>query len=432
MKSILLAHFSVRLPSALLNNKDPKRKVITMKKSIRVSDHQSEPVKIWNAAFINLFFVNLVFNMGQNMTNALLPVYAKSLGASESSIGFLTSSFAISAVIFHIVASPIMDTYNKRNVIAFASFVEAIAFVGFATSKSMPALIGFRLVMGCGMGFGNVCCLAAVSELIPKNKYGAGVGYFSVAVVISQAIGPSFGLWLRDVGGYHTTFFVTAGFMLLSVLLASMLRLNYKRVKKLSLLPKNAIAREALIPASMLLIVTAANGVGNSFLIIYATSRGVANIGIYYTVTALVALCARPLIGRLIDKHGATKIIIPASCSFAFSCIIISFSSSLWHFLIAAFFNALGSSTCQPAFQTLSMKAVSSDRRGAASSTSYVGMDIGGLVGPMIGGYTAQNFGYNMMYRVQAIPYLICMTVVIMSRKWIKKTEAGFTPVKTE
>ena len=399
-----------------------------MSNSKKLVRHHTEPVRIWNAAFINLFFVNLVFNLGQNMTNALLPVYAKSLGASESAIGFLSSSFAISALIFHIIASPIMDTYNKKHVIFFASIIEAIAFVGFATSKNISSLIGFRLVMGCGMGFGNVCCLATVSELIPKDKYGAGVGYFSVAVVISQAVGPSFGLWLRDIGGFNTTFFFTAGFMILSALLSSMLRLNYKRTKKLSLLPKNAIAREALIPASMLLIVTAANGIGNSFLIIYASSQGVGNIGIYYTVTAAVALCARPLIGRLIDKHGAMRVVVPASFSFALSCMIISYSTTLWHFLIAAFFNALGSSTCQPAFQTLSMKAVSSDRRGAASSTSYVGMDIGGLIGPMIGGFTAQHSGYNMMYRVQAIPYVICMSVVVMSRKWIRKTEIGFSP----
>ncbi len=76
------------------------------------------------------------------------------------------------------------------------------------------------------------------------------------------------------------------------------------------------------------------------------------------------------------------------------------------------------------------MKTVASGRRGAASSTNYIGMDIAALIGPIMGGLTAEAYGYGIMYRFQAVPYFICMVVLFACRKWVYDTEAKFAPRK--
>jgi MFS family permease len=143
-------------------------------------------------------------------------------------------------------------------------------------------------------------------------------------------------------------------------------------------------------------------------------------------VGAATVLLTRPLLGRLTDRYGIVAVSVPALCCNIISCVIISNSRVLWHFLVASFIAALGSGVCQPAIQALSMKAVVSARRGAASSTNYLGMDFGALLGPLLGGLVAQSLGYSMMYRFQVIPLVLCMLLLVITRKWILRTEESF------
>ena len=392
----------------------------------------AEPDKIWNAAFISLFFVNLSFNMGQNMSNSLLAIYADHLGASSVAVGFVLSAFAVSALFFHCIASPIMDTYNRKYIIIISSIIVFLAFVGFSRSRSVPALITFRLLQGCGMAFGNACSIAMVSDMIPRDKYGAGIGYFSISTVISQAIGPSFGLWLVDAVGFQITFVVNACFMLLSAFLALQLKLNFKRTKKLIISFSNIIAKEVIIPTILLLFIVTTVAFGNAFLILHAANQGVkTNIGLYFTVNAVTILATRTFAGKLMDKYGAVKVVLPALAFNVIACFMTAFSTTLWHFIATAAVNALGTGVCQPAFQTLSMKSVASDRRGSASCTNFLGMDVASLVGPILGGVVVEKFGYSIGFCFQAIPFVLCMVVLFICRGWVYKTEVGFAQPDT-
>ncbi len=59
-----------------------------------------------------------------------------------------------------------------------------------------------------------------------------------------------------------------------------------------------------------------------------------------------------------------------------------------------------------------------------------IGLDLAALIGPLLGGMTAEAFGYSAMYRFQTVPYILCMVIVIICRKWFYKTEAGFAQTK--
>ena len=390
---------------------------------------QQEPDKIWNKAFINLFIANMMFNMGQFMSNSLLPVYADSLGAPAALVGIVVSTFAISAMLFRLISAPIMDTYNRKYIVIFAALMLAIAFAGFSVSTSIPWLVGFRLFQGCGMAFGNACCLAMVSDMIPKDQYGSGIGYYSMAQVISQALGPSIGLWLVEHAGYSAAFGFNAAIMLVTIVLATQIKLNFKRSKKLQMTFHNIIAKEALLPTALLLLLIMGYSTVNSFLILFAIQQGIASssIGLYFTVSAVTMLVTRPALGRLTDKFGLPYVCIPGLLLNILAYFIISYSHTLMGFLVAAFFSAFGQGAVQPAMQALSMKSVTSERRGAASSTNYIGMDIGILVGPIISGYLAQSFGYGMMFRIMVFPYILTILLLILGKSRIDRVEKEFS-----
>jgi MFS family permease len=286
-----------------------------------------------------------------------------------------------------------MDTYNRKYIVIGAMFTMALAFFGYGISNSIPSLMVFRLVQGCGMAFGNACCLAMVADTIPKEKYAAGIGYFSLAQVISQAMGPSVGLWLVGLVDYRMTFIIVSCIMLIGVFLTFRIRLKFKRTKKLKVSLDTVIAKEAILPGILQAIQIMGFVAVGSFLFVFAGKQGVTgNIGLFFTVSAVIALITRPVIGRMTDKYGLVKLFIPGLLCNIAALFIISVSHTLVMFLAASVVYAIGSGVCMPSLQTLTMKAVPNERRGSGSTTNYLGMDVGALTGSAVAGAIAISF----------------------------------------
>lgn len=389
--------------------------------------------KIWNKSFISIFIASMVINMGLTMSNSLLAKYADSLGAPPSQIGILMSTFAISALLFKIIAAPAIDTYNKKYLSVLAAIIFATAFIGFALSKTISLLTVFRLIQGIGMAFGTAVFLTLVSEILPKTRYSTGIGYFSLGQVIATAIGPTIGLYLVKLFGFTMTYIINACVVLLSAVFVLMIPYQFKRTKKLSLTFNNIIAKEAIIPAIVLLFLVMGYCVINSFLIVFSNRVGVnEGIGFFFTIYAGTMFISRPMVGKLTDKYGLVKVFIPSLSFTVISFIMISYSRTLPMFLLAAVISALGYGACTPAVQALAMKCVSKNRRGVASSTNYIGQDFGYLIGPTIAGAVTQTFGYFSMWRIMTIPFLIAMLIVFLSRKKITQIEYNFSKMENK
>ena len=94
--------------------------------------------------------------------------------------------------------------------------------------------------------------------------------------------------------------------------------------------------------------------------------------------------------------------------------------------LFAAFVASFGYGASVPAVQTLSMKSVTPEQRGAGSSTNFIGTDLGSLLGPVLAGWVVEMAGYSSMWRIMTVPIFMAMLVVIIYRKRIAFIEANF------
>lgn len=385
-----------------------------------------EPTKIWNPGFISVFFVNMMMFFGQQMTNVLIPKYTYSLGGTPVIVGFIASSFAYTALLLKVFAAPAIDTFNKKNILGSAILVMAVAYLGYSLSGSIKSVLAFRLIQGAGQAFSATCCLALATDMLPRDRIGTGIGYYSVAQAVCQSIGPSVGLWMVGAFGYKVTFLFCSGIMTLAAVMAFMLHTRFTRTKRFSIRVQGIVAKEAVIPACLMFFLCMAYYNVTAFLVIYAEMQGIeGNTGFFFTVYAITLLVSRPLVGRMSDKYGTVKVIIPAMCCFALAFILIGTAGSLAVLLVAAFVSAFGYGACQPAVQTLCMKSVPKEKRGAGSTTNYIGQDAGNLVGPVVAGYVVEKFGYHTMWFVMIIPVFIAMLIVILNRKTIARNTSA-------
>ncbi|MBB5336907.1 MFS transporter [Pectinatus brassicae] len=385
----------------------------------------SAPIFSW--LFISIFFANMAMNLSKAMSNAILALYADSLGIGTTIIGVLMSIFAVSALLFKVISAPAIDTYNKKNLFFMSMIIMTISSIGYSLSHSVELLMLFRILQGCGQAFGNVCCLAMVAEFLPKEKYGVGMGYYSLTQVVSQAAGPTLGLWLMHLVGYNLTFLINAFIMLVAAMLGYRIKYDFKRTRKFKITWNNIFAKEALLPAVLEVFIMMSFYVINSFLIIFAHKNAVSHIGLFFIISAATMVFSRPLVGKLTDKYGLVRIFIPSLLCDVIAFFIIGNAQTLLPFLLAAFISAFGFGACQPVVQSLAMKCVPSERRGVGGSTNCIGMDIGVLLGPVIAGAIAEQLGYVMMWHIMTIPLIMAMAVTYIYRRKIIAIEENFS-----
>lgn len=389
---------------------------------------QNPNKKIWNAMFISAFIVNVAMSLGQFMMNTLISKFANHLGAASSVVGLIASLFTVTALIVKPVSGPIVDVYSKKKILCAAILVIMVAFIGYGISTNVQMVMISRLIHGLGMGFTASTCLAIASDALPEGKLTQGIGYFSLGQALVSAAGPPIGLWLVDMFGYRVAFFCGAAVMAAAAVLAATMKTppmpEERRKLKISL--NNTFAMEAILPAVLLFLLAMSYGSINSFLVLYAEAdRGIGNIGIFFTVYALCMLVTRPAITKLADKIGMEKVLIPAFMMFGVSMFLISNAKTMPMFLVAAVINACGYGAAQPTVQAFCMKCVSPERRGVGSSTSYIGMDIGYLIGPILCGSIAGNFGYPAMYQIMIAPIVLGIIVIFLNRKKIAHIDRG-------
>lgn len=403
---------------------------------MRTEEKTTSPTTIWNQMFLSIFFVNMAFNLGQQMSNSLLSLYAKSTGAPADQIGQLMSMFAVTALIFRFVAGPAMSAFERKRLVCMSTLLMTTAYLGFSFSPAIADALGvsiisvmkcFRLLQGVGNAFGNSCCLTIVADTLPRDKFTTGMGYYALAQVIAQAIGPTIGVFLRDLVGYNRVYIIFAGVMLAATAATLQIRTAPQKRLPFRLNLNNMIAKECLVPATVTLLVAMGFTSINAFMLVYAEERGITGASLFFTVYALTMLVTRPLVGRLTDRYGFVKVAVPSVLMTALSLNLIGASENLYVLLLAAFINAFGYGAVQPMLQSLCMKAVPPERRGSASSTNYIFMDVATIVGPTLCGFVARLFGYTpLMWLVVSMPIVLGAIFILLFRRKIHQIEDEF------
>lgn len=390
--------------------------------------YKRDITRIWNPLFLNILVVNMTMNFGQFMMSTLIGTFADYLGATPTFVGLIVSAFSITCLLVKPVSGTIIDTFPKKKVLVAAISVTTIAFLAYSVSRSPVAVFAARLIHGLGMGFTTSTCLALAAEALPTDKMTQGIGYYSLAQTIASAVGPSLGLAMVNSWGFYNAFRVGAGVMALSAVLAATMQTRSPgtAIPRLQFSLNSMIAKEAIVPAVFLFFLALSYGTISSFLVLYAKNvRNVENIGLYFTVSAVCLLMTRPLIGKLGDRFGIHKVLLPAFVMYGTAMIVISYATSLTGFLLAAVINSFGYGASSPIIQALCMKSVPKERRGLASTTSYIGTDLGYLIGSPIAGSFVSGFGYEGMFRIMVIPILGAIALLIFTYPKIKAISLG-------
>lgn len=394
---------------------------------------------IWTSAFITVFIANICAQMGQQMMQTLVPKFANFLGAPASLVGFVSSAFAVTALVIRPVSGPAMDSFSKKKLLIAAYAAIVIAFAGYSMSSSIGTVIAARFLHGVGVGVSAPLCLAMASNALPDHKMGSGIGIFSLGQAVAQAVGPNIGLNLSAAIGYNKTFMVGTAIMAFAMGLSFFIHEEKTELPPFKIAMDRIVAKGAVRPSVIMFFLSMSYACISAFLAIYGAARGIEQIGLFFTAYAGTMLISRPVCGKLIDKFGFAKVLVPGTMLFAACFMLLSVAKSLPGFILAGVVGACGYGVCQPTVQSLCMRCAPKSQRGAAGNTAYIGTDCGMLAGPMVSGFvvdkllasgTVETAAYSRMYLIMCIPMMLSLVYFLAVRKRIEQDIAALDGTK--
>lgn len=375
---------------------------------------------IWTRDFIMIALINLFIFFGFNMTTVGMPVYVTQLGATDFVAG-LVISFATGAALFIRPFTGIMlDRYGRKSILLVSVGLMAAVIVAYAVFPVLGIILTLRLLHGIGWGLSSTATSTIVADVIPKNRFAEGMGYFALTSAIATALAPALSVALLQNSGIWPMIIIAAGCTILSFILSTFQRskeiTKIERNKKLQL--TDFYDKGALLPAGVMFLLNCGFASIMTFITLHGQARGVDNIYLYFTVYAIVTIISRPVVGKMIDKTGFYLPGILSALGVVITLVLISFSTNITTFCVAGVFAGLGMGTGMGTLQTMAVAAAPSERRGVATSTFLFGLDAGIAVGATIAGAVADMVGYANMYLVLVIfPVTASLIFIFIGKK---------------
>jgi MFS family permease len=387
-----------------------------MRKECLINKMGSEAI-FKNKQFISIFVIAFLVYFSNSMLAQTLPKYAHDLGATSQIIGMLSGIFAMCALFMRPVSGQIVDTESKKLLLRLVIGIIFLSVTGLTFSHQVWMLIIFRGLNGLGWGIGSTLCMTIASSCFDKKNLGTGIGIYGLGQTLAQAFAPMIALEVVRSYSYNFLYGFNVIICAVAFILTYFMKIDEseKKERKYSINLKKMVCFPAIPPAVMTLCNSIAQAAITSFLVIFADSISVIGIGVFFTIQAFTVLLTRPFWGKAVDKYGFFKALIPCEMLIVFGLITIFFSHALWQFIIAAVFVGAGTAGAQPVLMSECIKLASSDQRGSASNTSYIGTDIGMFTGSNLAGFVVAWVGYRNLYLLFTLPIIIYSLIYTIS-----------------
>lgn len=378
---------------------------------MEMSRHFMSQTKLWTRDFIILaginFFVAIIFYL--LMTS--LSLYAvEKFQASESKAGILTGIFIIGSLVARLCTGRYIDLIGKKKLIIFGSLLFLVMMMMYIPIQSYIVLLSVRFIQGMAFGALTTGISTSIISMIAAERRGEGMGYFSLSTTLAAAIGPFMAIYLQQFNNYQLIFTLcticTAFTLVLSLIVRiPMIELSeeQKRVIRQGYSLSSFLEKSA-IPLAILMVLLGVSYAGIvTFIAAYAKELQLSSAASYFfMVYAGVLLISRPLAGKLLDKKGENIVMYPAIIIYLFSFIMLSNVQSGFFLLLSGGLIALGYGTLMSSAQVVVVKKVEKYRMGMATSTFFLGMDLGMGIGPTVTGQLIVWFDYRTMYAILA------------------------------
>jgi len=344
--------------------------------------------------------------LGLGIVVPILPLYAKTLGASGIWLGAIFAGFSIARAASMPVVGHFSDKQGRKVFIVTGLFLYAFSSLGYLSASGPESLLVVRIVQGLCSAMIVPIAMAYVGDIAPKDREGSYVGRFNVALFLGFGFGPLLGGFVHDLLG------VNADFMIMGILcaLSCALALWYlpagdgKRMMRSGAPAAYAtILRNPQVQGIMLFRFLNAfiRGSVLTFLPLYASYRlhlSGAQIGLIVSSGVILTSLLQYPCGRLADRFDRKHLMISGSLVYAVCVVLLP---QMPNFVLLLGANLLLGGVGAVPLPAASASVIEEGKKygmGSLMALFNVAMSLGLGTGPLVSGFIHDTLGLTRVF----------------------------------
>ena len=375
------------------------------------SIYTKDVILVMAASFFFMFSVMFV--------TPLINGYAISLGASAVFAGIITGIMSVVSMFLRPVAGNLTDRFSKYSLSFIGGVLILIGVAGYCLSLSGNWLLIFRLINGTGFVLATVCMTTWLAFLVPRSHVGEAMGFYGLMNALAMALAPALEINLYKVIGYKSALWlavVAAILMIISIQFVgdhAKPKINSSKKRKIKIIQKDAIPIALLTTFFAIpYFITQAD------IVVYVERQHFSiAVGYFFVIYAIALLLIRIGLKKYFDLIRFGFWFWLSLIATILFLIVAAFMVNNWLMGFAAIMLSIGYGVIYSVNQSTALMLAPIEEQGLASSTFYLGLDIGMAAGPMIGGVTAQNLAPAYFYPILLVIVPIILIVYFVYRK---------------
>ncbi len=343
------------------------------------------------------FLVQFVIGTDTFLVSPLLPTLTHYYQIPTSISGFIVSAYAFGYMLSALIAGPISDHYDRKQILLIGLLVFTLATAGCGLANQFPIMILTRFLAGVGAALAGPQIWAAIPLLFPKNQMDKVIGYATSGLAVAQIIGVPLGSYLASWSWRFPFFFVSAiALSLIILVFQAMPSLNRDETQSRSINIYLQVSHNKTVLKLLFsyFLFQTANFCGFAFIgTWFAKSYGlsIASIGSLVLIIGVGQLIGSLISSRLVDQLTLPHAFLLEFLLFIGGYLILPFASTvITATLILTFIYLIGGAIFPLFMSTLQSKA--GNARGTIAALSNAAMYLGEAISGGIGGLLIKMF----------------------------------------
>jgi MFS family permease len=359
------------------------------------------------------------------------PVRILALGGSTAVAGLFLGLLTYASAFSGPVTGALADRFGSRRVLLACGTAITGLSMAYGLAPSYAVLLGLAFAHGIFWSGLLSASASYAMDLIPESRRAEGIAYWGLATVFAVAIAPSIGLWVYEFG-WSWVCAAIGGLNLAMVAIAWRLpeptrhhqpdgREGTIRSRSHWLALADLLEWRVTVAAVALFLAVFGHGGVTSFVAIYAREQG-APAGLYFTAFAISIALTRTFVGRLADRVGHVRVLVPCLALTVVAYGILAMGGRRPLIVASALVHGAGLGSVYPVFAAHVMKQVDPGRRGAAFGGMLAAFETGLGTGSIALGWLANHLGFPRAFAVGAavatlsVPYLLLVEPRVLRR----------------
>ena len=385
------------------------------------------------------------------LVTPLITGFTESIGASAALMGLVGGMMNLVSLFCRPLAGNLADRISKYKLSFAGAVFMTTACVGYIFAPNEAVVVIARIINGFGFACCSVCMATWMSNMLPKDKIGSGMGFYGTMNALAMAVAPAIGVSAYQALGYRASFVIALAFSVAIIAVIQFIGDKGEPEKADAPaetdiptetdapagtdIPAAAGAREKagkrrielidvkVIPIALIIMLFAVPYCATqSFLVTYVEVRGLdVAVSMFFPSYAVVLIVLRLSLRNLFDKLPFRVFLLAGCISELLAIVLLAVMRSNAAMLLSSALLAGGYGIMSSVCQSTAILLAGREKRGLANSTYYIGLDLGMTLGPVIGGALYGGLDIRLFYPALAVTMPLAGLVYLTAGKGILK-----------